>query len=79
MQQKLGQIFFTARSWSFRKQHRKGTTRSMPKIKIYVYYIFTENICPTRNATQVVVFLPECINFVEERLKFSHFEGNITP
>ena len=56
MQQKLGQILFTPRSWSFWKQHRKGTTRSMPKIKIYIYYIFTENICPTRNATQVVVF-----------------------
>ena len=28
---------------------------------------------------QMVVFLQTCINFVEQRLKFSHFEGSIIP
>ena len=28
---------------------------------------------------QVIVFLQTCINFVEQGLKFSHFEGSIIP
>ena len=45
----------------------------MPKIKKNVYYIFTENICSARNLVEVVVFW-KCINFVEQRLKFSPFK-----
>ena len=48
-------------------------------IEKYVYYIVTENICSACNPMQVIVFLQTCINFVEKRLTFSHFEGNIIP
>ena len=43
MQQKLAQNFFTTRSWSFWKKHRKGTAKATPKIEKDVCYIFTEN------------------------------------
>ena len=56
MQQILVQNLFTTRSWSFWKQHRKGTAKSTPKVEKYVYYIFTENICSACNPMQVVVF-----------------------
>ena len=56
MQQKLVQIFFTARSWSFWKTPRKGTAKVTPKIEKHVYYVFTENICSACNPVQVVVF-----------------------
>ena len=45
--------------------------------KKYVYYIFTEKICSACNPMQVAVFLQKCDNFVEQRLKLSHFEGSI--
>ena len=45
----------------------------MPKIEKYVYSIVTENICSARNPVQV---MQTCINFVKQRLKFSHFEGS---
>ena len=66
MQQKLVQHVFTTRSWSFWKYHKEGTTKVTPKIKKYVYYIFTENICCACNPMQVVFFLQTCINFVEQ-------------
>ena len=56
MQQKLVQNCFTTRSWSFWEYHKKGTAKATPKIKKYVYYVFTENICFARNPMQVVVF-----------------------
>ena len=56
MQQKVVQNFFTTRSWSFWKQHRKGTTKATPKIGRDGYYIFTVNICSARNPIQVVAF-----------------------
>ena len=40
--------------------------------------MFTENICSARNPVQVVVFCKR-INYVEQRLKVSHFEGRIIP
>ena len=57
----------------------KGIATVTPKIQKYVYYIFTENICSACNPMQVVVFLQTRINFVEKRLKFSHFEGSMIP
>ena len=51
----------------------------MPKIEKYAYYTFTENICSACDPMEVVAFLQTCINFVERRLKFSHFEGSIIP
>ena len=56
MQQKVVQNFFTTRSWSFWKQHRKGTTKATPKIGRDGYYIFTVNICSALNPIQVVAF-----------------------
>ena len=56
MQQKIVQNFFTTRSWSSWKKHRKGTAKATPKIEKYVYYVFTENICSACNPMQVVVF-----------------------
>ena len=67
MQQILVQIFFTTRSWSFWKQHKKGTVETTTKIETYLYYIFTEKIfSPQYNASGS--FLPTCITFVEQRL-----------
>ena len=45
---------------------------------VYVYYIFTENVYSACNPMQVA-FLQTCINFGEQRLKFSQFEGSIIP
>ena len=51
-----------------------------PKLKIYIYYIFAENIFSAYNIFNASGrFLQKCINFVEQRLKFSHFEGSIIP
>ena len=44
-----------------------------------MYNIFAENICSACNQVQVVDFLQKCINFVEQRLEFSRFEGGIIP
>ena len=45
--------------------------------KIYMLYIYREYLfCLKLNAND---FLQERINFVEQRLNFSHFEGNIIP
>ena len=55
MQQRLVQNFFTSKSWSFWKQHRKRTVKATSKIEEYVYYIFTENICSACYPMQVVV------------------------
>ena len=57
---------------AFGNNIEKETQKLRPKLKKIVYYIFTENICPTCNQMQVVVFC-------KQRLKFSHFEGTIIP
>ena len=46
----------------------------MPKIeKICILYIYWENLlCLQSNASDS--FLQTCINFVEQKLKFSHFD-----
>ena len=62
MQQKN---FFTTRN-NIEKERQKPRL----KLKKYVYYIFTENIFSANTSDS---FLQKCINFVEQRLKFSHF------
>ena len=76
MQQKLLQNFFTTRSWSFWKLHRKGTAKATNKNeKTCILYIYREYLlCLQSNASGS--FLQKCINFAEHRLKFSHFEGS---
>ena len=49
-----------------------------PNLKKYLYHIFTESICSAFSLMQVVV-LQKCINFVEQQLKFSHFEVSTIP
>ena len=43
-----------------------------------IYYMFTLNIYSSWNPMQVVAFYKR-INFVEQQLKFAHFEGSIIP
>ena len=76
MQKKLLQNFFITRSWSFWKKHRKETTKATPNIeKIYVLNIYRQYLlCQQSNASDR--FLQTCINFVEQQIKFSHFEGS---
>ena len=45
-------------------------------MKKYVNYIFTDNICSAWNPMKVIAFLKIIINFVEKRLRLSHFEGS---
>ena len=78
MPQKLVPIFFYNKKLEFLEINRKWTVKATPGIEKYVYYIFTENICSARNPMQAVVFCKR-INFVEQRLKFFHFEGSIIP
>ena len=79
MQQKLFQNFFITRSWSFWKQHRKVTAKATPKIeKTCLLNIYREYLlCQQSNARGS--FLQACINFAEQQLKYSHFDGSIMP
>ena len=80
MQQKLFQHFLPQEAGAFGNSIEKKPQKPHPKLKKYVYYIFTENISSSCNPMQVVVFLQKCINFEEQqRLKFSNFEGSILP
>ena len=45
--------------------------------KIYIYQMFTENICSACNKNANGSFLQTCIDFVEQGLKLSHFESSI--
>ena len=76
---KLFQNFFITKSWNFWKNIEKETAKATPKIeKIYILNIYREQLfCLQSNASGS--FLPTCINFVEQRLKFSHFVGSIIP
>ena len=79
MQQKLFQFFFYHKKLELLEIKQKEPQKPRPRLKKYVCYIFTDNICSACNPMQMVVFLQKCINFVEQRLKFSHFEGSIKP
>ena len=75
MQQNYFQSFLPQEAGAFGNNIEKE--RQKPRLKLKKYYIFTENICSACNPMQVVVFCKKCINFVKQRLKFSHFEGSI--
>ena len=49
-------IFLAQEAGAFRNNIAKEPQISRPKLKKYVYYIFTENICSSCNPMQVVVF-----------------------
>ena len=55
----------------------KEPKKATPKIeKIYISNIHSEYLlCPQSKATGI--FLQMCIDFVEQQLKYSHFEGSI--
>ena len=72
-------MFLTQEARAFGNNIEKEPQQPNPKLKKCVYYIFTENICSAFNPMQVVVILQTCINFVEQRLKFSYLEGSIIP
>ena len=44
-----------------------------------MYIIYLERIFALPAIQYKGSFLQKCINFVEQRLKFSHFEGSIIP
>ena len=79
MQQKLFQISFTTESWSFWKEHRKGSAKATPEIeKVYILYIYREYLLRL-HSNVIDSFLQKFISFVEQRLKFPHFEGSTIP
>ena len=71
--------FYYKKAGAFGNNVEKEPQKPCPKLKKFVYYIFTENIYCVFKPMQVVVFLQKCIDFVEQRLKFDHFEGSIIP
>ena len=56
MQKKLFQIFLSQEAGAFGNNLEKEPQKPPPKLKKYVYYIFTENICFASSPMQVVVF-----------------------
>ena len=75
----MTQKFFYCKKPELLKKQRKRPAEATLKIEkkywlnIYREYLF----CLEFNASDS--FLETCINFVEQRLKFSHFEGRIIP
>ena len=71
MQQKLFQFFLLQEAGAFGKP--------TPKIEktciIYIPRVYL--LCLQSNATGS--FWQKCIDFLEQQLKFSHFEGSIIP
>ena len=78
MQQKLFQFFLPQEAGTF-GNNRKETAEAIAKIKkmciLYIYGGYL--LCLQWNASGT--FLQEYINFLEQQLKFSHFEGSIIP
>ena len=79
MRQKLFQNFFIIKNWSFCKQHIKGTVKATSKIEnIYISDIYRKYLLCLKSSASGSC-LQICINFVEQRLKISHFEGSTIP
>ena len=57
----------------------KELQKPRQRLKKYVYYIFTDNICSACKSNPSGSFLQKCINSAEQQLKFSHVEGSIRP
>ena len=47
-----------------KKKHRKGTTKPRPKLRKYVYYIFTGEYLLCLQSNACGSFLQKCVNFV---------------
>ena len=77
MQQKIIWKFFYCKTLELLENHRKRTTEATPKIEKKKK--ITENICSACSPMQVVVFRKHVLIFIEQRLKFYHFEGSIIP
>ena len=56
MQQSYFKFFLAQEAGAFGNNIGKEPQKPRPKLKKYVYYIFTENICSVCNPMQVVVF-----------------------
>ena len=57
MQQKLFQIFFFSQEAGASGNNiEKESQKPRPKLKIFIFWIFTENIFSVRNPVQAVVF-----------------------
>ena len=69
--------FFYREKLELLEKQRKRNAEAKPKIeKKYLLNNYREYLlCLQSNASGS--FLQTCINFVEQRLKFSHFEGGI--
>ena len=72
-------FFLPQEAGAFGNNIEKEPQKRRPKLKKYVYYTFTKNISSACSPMRSSSFLQTCINFVEQRLKFSHFEGSIIP
>ena len=58
---------------------KKGAAKATPKIeRICILRIYKEYFLCLQSIASVS-FLQKCISFVEQRLKFSQFEGGIIP
>ena len=69
-------IFFLAQEAGTSKKNRKKLQKPHPRLKKKKKnQIFAKNIYSAWNPMQLVVFQKKCVNFVEQTLKFSHFEG----
>ena len=71
--------FFYHKNVELLEKHRKRTAKATPKIgKTYILHIYREYLfCLQSNTSDS--FLQTCINFVEQRLEFSHFEDSMIP
>ena len=56
MQQKLFNFFLPQEACACRNKIENKPQKSRPKLKKYVCYIFTDNICSVCNLMQVVIF-----------------------
>ena len=76
---KYFKIFLPVEAGAFGNNIEKEPQKPRPKIeKICILYIYGEYLlCLLPNASGS--FLQKCINFLEQLIKFSHFEGSIVP
>ena len=71
-------MFLPQEAGAFRNNIEKELQHPRPKLNKYIVNIYREYLlCLKSNASDS--FLQKCTNFVEEWLKFSHFEGSIIP
>ena len=56
MQQKLFKTLLPQVAGAYKRNTEKEAQKPRPKLKKYVYYVFTKNICFACNQMQVVIF-----------------------